>query len=52
MWKGCGVDRSCNKETGLMVNSVVIAGGGGIRDLNDNVKNTTKVFFRKQEKVY
>ena len=37
------------KEKGLMGmgNSVVIAGGGGIRGINGNGKNTIKITFKK-----
>ena len=32
------------------INSVVIAGGGGVRGLNDNGKNTTKIKSKKKNR--
>ena len=47
---GLGVEGLSKKEEGLMDNSVVIAGEGGIRGLNGNGKNIIKIEMKRIKK--
>ena len=46
--EGRGIEQKKKKGLMDMDNSVVTAGGGGIRGLNDNGKNTIKMRFTKR----